>query len=193
MCNDGDQHLFFQSDQEHELEPEPEPEMEAELELKEGDAPYIEDEAAIFFDDEEDLECTLYRVRLGKGKLELYESLEGGVSQGLIQIAYSEFQATFVPSVVRMEDTYVCRLISTYSKSESWPVEEGETPPPRVEASLVIGHYTITTLDPGPSKHPNYLTLVYYLYEVFLKSFRFNMTTVSKKTKKGATCYRWNF
>lgn len=52
--------------------------------------------------------------------------------------------------------------------SASWPVPEGETPPPRVEASLVIGHYTIVTLDPGPSKHPNYLNLVSLLARIKL-------------------------
>jgi hypothetical protein len=79
---------------------------------------------------------------------------------GLIAISYSEFHSTFVPSVVRMEDVYDRIWIRNNPKRSSWPVEEGETPPPRVEASLVIGQYTIVTLDPSPSKHPNYLTLV---------------------------------
>lgn len=62
VCESFYQSLPYQ-ESESSSEPEPEPESEPEENTEEG--PMIEDEAASFFDDEEDIECTLYRVRLG--------------------------------------------------------------------------------------------------------------------------------
>lgn len=39
--------------------------MEEEIKEEEGSDQLIQDEAANMFDDEEDIECTLYRIRIG--------------------------------------------------------------------------------------------------------------------------------
>jgi hypothetical protein len=108
----------------------------------------LPDEEATVADDE-DIRYTSYNIHIHKGTLELYERLNRDTAvenkdvpdKGLCALRFDGLKCSFFP-----------KMRGDYQDQGQWITQS--------EARIKINSYSLTVIDPGPSRHPDYLQLI---------------------------------
>jgi len=125
----------------------------------------LPDEEATVADDE-DIRYTSYNIHIHKGALELYERLNrdtiaennGASDKGLCALRFDGLKCSFLPKMRgEYQGTVVIAcprraILTTLADNNQWITQS--------EAHIKINSYSLTVLDPGPSRHPDYLQLI---------------------------------
>lgn len=126
----------------------------------------LPDEEATVADDE-DIRYTSYNIHIHKGTLELYERLNRDTAvenkdvpdKGLCALRFDGLKCSFFP---KMRGDYQgkhwdihqhrCSILTIWADQGQWITQS--------EARIKINSYSLTVIDPGPSRHPDYLQLI---------------------------------
>lgn len=92
--------------------------------------------------------------------LDLHDEVQGQ-RLGLARLEFEAFSLHLVPNLLKLEEDESAFSFSSPFTFLSFVTEPGSTEPlSRAELEVLIGEYSLSILEPGPTRHPDFLHLV---------------------------------
>jgi hypothetical protein len=119
----------------------------------------------------QDIKYTSYNLSIHHGSLSLYERVNDR-QKGLIKGTFHEFFGSFFPKLPSDKKFSSGRDEKNQNNTNvNNNEQQRQQPLTQAEAHITIQNYSIVQLDYGPSRHPDFIKLVYVSLFLIFKSF----------------------